>query len=149
MICTTKWVLSNYINKERTWDHFIFASLSFSDFCNFSQIAKFRRRQKKVFAIFYMNSCAFPHIFYEFSKLKYMLNLFLWNSLQQSDAAQKMKFSIKSSFSKCAQIPSFLWIWTDLLKKFLMENFIFVKWKQDLIIFNNNNWLLKRIFFST
>ena len=89
MICTTKWVLSNYINKERTWDHFIFASLSFSDFCNFSQIAKFRRRQKKVFAIFYMNSCAFPHIFYEFSKLKYMLNLFLWNSLQQSDAKIK------------------------------------------------------------
>ena len=89
MICTTKWVLSNYINKERTWDHFIFASLSFSDFCNFSQIAKFRRRQKKVFAIFYMNSCAFPHIFYEFSKLKYKLNLFLWNSLQQSDAKIK------------------------------------------------------------
>ena len=89
MIRTTKWMLSNYINKERTLDHFIFASLSFSDFCNFSQIAKFRRRQKKVFAIFYMNSCAFQHIFYEFAKLKYILNLFLWNSLQQSDAKIK------------------------------------------------------------
>ena len=32
----------------------------------------------------------------------------------------KMKFSIK-----CDQISSFLWIWSYLLKKSLMENFIF------------------------
>ena len=36
-----------------------------------------------------------------------------------------MKFSIKDSFSKCDQIRSFLRIWSHLLKKFLMENFIF------------------------
>ena len=36
-----------------------------------------------------------------------------------------MKFSIKDFFSKCDQIRSFLRIWTYLLKKFLMENFIF------------------------
>ena len=36
-----------------------------------------------------------------------------------------MKFSIKDLFSKCDQIRSFLWIWSDLLKKSLMENFIF------------------------
>ena len=40
--------------------------------------------------------------------------------------AQKMKFSIKDLFSnKCDQIRSFLWIWSNLLKKFLMENVIF------------------------
>ena len=38
---------------------------------------------------------------------------------------QKMKFSIKDFFSKCDQIGSFLRIWSYLLKKSLMENFIF------------------------
>ena len=41
------------------------------------------------------------------------------------DTAQKMKFSNKKFFSKCYQIRSFLRIWTHLLKKSLMENFIF------------------------
>ena len=36
-----------------------------------------------------------------------------------------MKFSIKDFFSKCDQIRSFLRIWSHLLKKSLMENFIF------------------------
>ena len=38
---------------------------------------------------------------------------------------QKMKISIKDFFNKCEQIRSFLWIWSHLLKKYLMENFIF------------------------
>ena len=36
-----------------------------------------------------------------------------------------MEFYIKNFFSKCDQIRSFLRIWSHLLKKFLMENFIF------------------------
>ena len=36
-----------------------------------------------------------------------------------------MKFSIKDFFSNCDQIRSFLRIWSHLLKKSLMENFIF------------------------
>ena len=36
-----------------------------------------------------------------------------------------MKFSIKDLFSKCDQIRIFLRIWSHLLKKYLMENFIF------------------------
>ena len=36
-----------------------------------------------------------------------------------------MKFSIKDLLSKCNQIRSFLRIWPHLLKKTLMENFIF------------------------
>ena len=36
-----------------------------------------------------------------------------------------MKFSIKDFFSTCEQIHSFLRIWSHLLKKSLIENFIF------------------------
>ena len=36
-----------------------------------------------------------------------------------------MKFSIKDFFSECDQIRSVLGIWSNLLKKSLMENFIF------------------------
>ena len=38
---------------------------------------------------------------------------------------QKIKFSIKGFFSECDQIRKKLWIWPRLLKKSLMENFIF------------------------
>ena len=38
---------------------------------------------------------------------------------------QKMKFSIKDFFSKCDQIRSFVQFWSHLLKKSLMENFIY------------------------
>ena len=41
------------------------------------------------------------------------------------DTAQKMKFSIKGFFSKCYQIRRKLQIWSHLLKKSLMVNFIF------------------------
>ena len=36
-----------------------------------------------------------------------------------------IKFSIKYFFSKCGQIRKKLRIWSNLLKKSLMENFIF------------------------
>ena len=39
--------------------------------------------------------------------------------------AQKMKFFIEDFFSKCDQICRKLQIWTHLLEKSLMENFIF------------------------
>ena len=38
---------------------------------------------------------------------------------------KRMKFSIKDFFNKCDQIPSFLRIWSHLLRKFWKENFIF------------------------
>ena len=41
------------------------------------------------------------------------------------DTTQKMKFSVKDFFSKRDQIRSFLRIWSHLLKKSLMENFVF------------------------
>ena len=36
-----------------------------------------------------------------------------------------MKFTIKDFFSKCEQICRKTWIWSHLLKKSLMVNFIF------------------------
>ena len=36
-----------------------------------------------------------------------------------------MKFPIKDFFRKCDQIRSFLWIWSNLMKKSLMKNFFF------------------------
>ena len=41
------------------------------------------------------------------------------------NTTQKMKFSMKDFFSKSDQIHSFLQIWSHLLKKPSMENFIF------------------------
>ena len=41
------------------------------------------------------------------------------------NTAQKIKIPIKDLFSKSDQISSFLWTWSHLLKKSLMENFIF------------------------
>ena len=42
-----------------------------------------------------------------------------------SIVAQKTKFSVKDFFSKCDQMSRKLQIWSHLLKKSLMENFIF------------------------
>ena len=44
---------------------------------------------------------------------------------QPSYTTQKMKFSIKDFFRKCDRIRRKLRIWSHLLKKSLMENFIF------------------------
>ena len=53
------------------------------------------------------------------------------SSKSKNSTSQKMKFSIKNFFSKRDQIGSKLRIWSHLLKKSLMENFIFcVVWLQ-------------------
>ena len=48
--------------------------------------------------------------------------------MQMMFTAQKMKFSVKDFFSKCDQIRRKLQIWSHLLKKSLLKNFIFVQW---------------------
>ena len=45
-----------------------------------------------------------------------------------------MKFSVKDFFNKCDQIRSFLQMWSYLLKKSLMENFIFCAVKTIVIL---------------
>ena len=56
-----------------------------------------------------------------------MLNITskIWRWCLGVTTEQKMKFSIKDFFSKCDQIHGFVRIWSNLLKKFLMESFIF------------------------
>ena len=49
----------------------------------------------------------------------------LWDYWLENLTAPKMKFPIKDFFSKCDQIRRKLWIWWHLLKKSLMEKFIF------------------------
>ena len=58
-------------------------------------------------------------IFASMSTSRSVYVLFMWPT------GQKMKFSIKYFFSKCDQIRRKLWIWSHLLKKSLIENFIF------------------------
>ena len=50
---------------------------------------------------------------------------YIFFGLGTSHIAQKMKFSFKDLFSKYEQIGSFFRIWSHLLKKSLMESFIF------------------------
>ena len=67
--------------------------------------------------------------------------------VEQVSTAQNMEFSIKDFFSKCDQICTFLRIWSHLLKKSFMENFIFCavfvfnfeyfEWEDDQV----NKWL--------
>ena len=65
-------------------------------------------------------------IFIFFSQ-KQFLNVFYHKMLTMTYlySAQKMKFSIKDFFIKCDQISWKQRIWPHLLKKSLMENFIF------------------------
>ena len=46
--------------------------------------------------------------------------------MNKYNTVQKVKLSVKDFFRKCDQIRSFLRIWSHLLKKSLMENFIFL-----------------------
>ena len=65
--------------------------------------------------------------------------------------AEKMKFSIKDFFSKCDQIRSFLRVWSHLLKKSLIENFIFhavcMSLNPALRIHKDINW--RRVRYSS
>ena len=47
------------------------------------------------------------------------------SGINEKITAQKIEYSIKDFFSKCDQIRSFLQFWSHLLKKSLVENFIF------------------------
>ena len=58
---------------------------------------------------------------------KYRLSLSEFNkpAKYRNSTAQKIKFCIKDFFTKCDQIRRKPRIWSHLLKKSLMENFIF------------------------
>ena len=79
----------------------------------------------------------------------------LYNTLHK-----KWSFPLRISSSKCDQIRSFLWIWSHLMKKSLMENFIFCSVIGPLLRrqtdvnshklqypFQNSSWSIKAILF--
>ena len=55
------------------------------------------------------------------------------NKVTTQYIAQKMKFFITHFFSKCDQIRRKLRIWSHLLKKSIMENFIFCTVIQEAV----------------
>ena len=63
--------------------------------------------------------------------IKMLQQILSWK--METFIAQKMKFSFKDFFCKCDQIPKKLRIWSHLLKKSLMENFIFCAVLHNLI----------------
>ena len=66
------------------------------------------------------------HIALRFQKTTIVsISLYFRMDIGKDHCTKKLKFSIKDFFSKCDQIRSFLRIWLHLLKKFLMENFLF------------------------
>ena len=72
-----------------------------------------------------MSICAY-HELHELTTNQRALifQLYLHAFLIRFMTAQKMKFPINDFFSKCDQIRRKLRIWSHLLKKSLMENFV-------------------------
>ena len=62
---------------------------------------------------------------------------------ESSNTAQKIKFSFTDLFSKCDQIRRKLQIWSHLLKKYVMENFIFCVVKTFNKYFCFSRWVLE------
>ena len=58
--------------------------------------------------------------------LKYIIKIIVLHEKCKNQHCTKMKFCIKDFFSECDQSRSVLRIWSHLLKKSLMKNFIFL-----------------------
>ena len=56
-----------------------------------------------------------------------------------------MKFSITDFFSKCDEVRTFLRIWSHLLKKSVVENFIFCAvWDQLVLKLTSNSTIIQK-----
>ena len=99
-----EWLLNNYFRK---WEELFIKCSNFSNFAwnCFTNLMRFEN----------LTEVLISH-FWRFLDIQNIAN---------NDTAQKMKFSIKDLFSKCDQIRRKLRIWSHLLKKSLIENFIF------------------------
>ena len=79
----------------------------------------------KLSALLHKKQPSWVKTFGDFSKVLYHKIMDIKLKEGTRDTSQKMKFSIKGFSSKCDQFCSFLQIWSHLLEKSLMENFIF------------------------
>ena len=77
------------------------------------------------------------NLFRQFTPYTYLKTEIINTYVIINTTAQKMKFSITDFFNKCDQIRSFLRIWSHLLKKSVMQNFIFcavyIIWKENVV----------------
>ena len=111
-------ILSNYLKeKVEAWRFSLFLLNFRKSFCEINKLmvnyTKYKMSQN------YWYKCQLVVLLFYFN-----FRSVTWVSSPDS-SAYKMKFSIKDFFSKCDQIRIFLWIWSHLLKKPLMEDFIF------------------------
>ena len=65
-----------------TIGNFVLVSLNLSNFSKFSQMVKFRQQWNKIFANLLYSIHEFVKSLNNFSKIKDVLNLFLWNLLK-------------------------------------------------------------------
>ena len=91
------------------------------------------------FQVFYLNTCICKNLHLKPRKLEteFRSETSELNKLGLSYTTQKIKFSIEDFFSKCDQIRHFRRIWSHLLMKFLMENFIFCAVSNILAVIDN------------
>ena len=96
------------------------SSIAGRDNCKKIQVSKIKKKLLLTFLRFdlqYVKICL--------SSQKNSSHYPLENRTIERTLLEKMKYSIENFFSKCDQIHSFLRIWSHLLTKSLMENFIF------------------------
>ena len=115
-----------------------FSLISISRFCFFANVRKPSSSDELISPIFFVYfSFMFPSSTEK--QISSLGSLSLESkSIHCNDTTQKMAFSIKDFFSKCDQIRRKLRIWLHLLKKFLMENFIFCAVPVPVFCMGNN-----------
>ena len=113
----TRKVPSHYskVKTEKHWFALCFTGSEFILSNSSSPMRKLAFSLDKIWFIFFVRSGVSLSKFY------------LLNISRCTYTAQNMKISINDFFSKCDQIRSFLPIWSYLLKKSLIENFIFFR----------------------
>ena len=140
---------SHQHHHSRRWRQYVETTSNHSKLCNFAASSKIIRNIIKLSRRFFLHNinenmqkswgnilasvsllktCIIVVYYNTFCPYKYFSIQFLPGYVKH---LQKMKFSIKDFFSICDQIRSFLRVWSHLLKKYFMENFIFCAVKSD------------------
>ena len=99
---------------------------NYSCFVSVKSNPKRKFEKKKLISMNFSPSFSTKHLIFNIKtkSFKIIQNLVV-TTFHATGTAQKIKFSIKDFFSKCDRIRSFLRIWSHLMKKSFMENFIF------------------------
>ena len=91
---------------------------------------------------FYISCCSVTLLIKAFHCKCFFMDLEkIFGMIFLESTAQKMKFSIKNFFSKCDQFRRKLWIWSHLLRKSIMENFIFCVVEHLWAFASERHWL--------